>query len=130
MNPMKTTKRIFVLSALMTWALHSFVTAQVRESKDGNMVAVYFTSNLNALDLDKIKEDVKEHGITLVYNKLDFDRKGMLSSIDFSVIDSKRGSSGSAKTQSLHKDLTFGFFVNRTPGARETFGTGDIAKIE
>lgn len=119
-----------MLSLLLTWGLQSFVIAQIRTSKDGERIDVHFTSELNQQDLEQIKEDVKSYEITLVFNDLDFDRKGKLSGIDFSVNDRKGGSSGSAKTTWLTKDSTFGFLVDRTPGASVSFGTGDIGRIK
>jgi hypothetical protein len=122
---MKISFRMLMLTVLFVWGIQSILTAQVIEKKDGQRIEFRFTKDLTSQDLEQMKESATAFGFKLVYNDLDFDEKGKLAGIDFSV-DCPKDGSGGAKSYGLRKNSSFGFFVDRSPGASAVFGTGAI----
>lgn len=115
---------IFFLSCMVKgYSIDSFQPAVVNDS---GRIEIYFTPNLTFEDLIKIKKDVSERGIFLTYHKLQFNRKGKLKAIGFSV-ECKEGFKGTAEAK-VTEQSGFGFFRDYDKSAVAPFGVGHISR--
>ena len=96
---------------------------------DKKVVKVIFTNQLNVDDLAKIRLDLLEKGIVLNFKTLDFNRKGKLIGIDFSV-DCKDGFSGHSATNRLAAYKEYGLYRNYDEEANVPFAVGEVKDIE
>ena len=130
---MKAFIQLLLLVILISMASVVQSSAQIQNDiRTKNRIEVIFNHKLNAKDLENIRMKLLEHGITLRYDYLDFDRKGRLISIGFTV-DCKDGFSGKAETTGLTKDSKFGFFRDYAADATATkspFRTGELGNVE
>lgn len=129
---MKAVTKIFAVLLLFVSSSAFEVISQTKGlNHDGKRIVVTFSNVLKSKHLDKIKTELAQTGIMLQYDHLDFDKKGRLVDIKFSV-DCKDGFSGSGETTGLTKKSKFGFFRDYAADATATkspFGTGDLSEI-
>lgn len=94
-----------------------------KECKD--KIEVVFNRTLKFNNVVEIRNDLSEKGITLDYQKLEFDEDGGLLTVYFKI-DFNDGFSGAAGKSNLTKQSKFGFYRNYADDSEEPFGTGDI----
>jgi hypothetical protein len=119
-----------LLFFIVSSAIDAFAQLQLNDSVN-RRVEVIFNRKLVKKDLDEIQRKLFMRAIMLQYDHLDFDKKGRLVDIKFSV-DCKDGFSGRAETTGLTKKSKFGFFRDYAADATATkppFGTGDLSEM-
>lgn len=135
-------KKISILTAcflMLTMAVYALVPTPTRKtniqllkekkrphcliSKD--KVDVLFTNKLTFDSLVVIKNQLKDIGITLDYQKLAFDNNNQLLSIDCKVYYDDN-SSGSFSAPLLDEDSAPGFYYNNSANAKVPFAIGDV----
>ncbi len=84
-------------------------------------IEVYFSNKMNFNDLVKMKLDLSEKQINVVYQQIEFDDKDKLKFIKFKVFSegSYRGSGGTADLET-----GYGFIIDRDPKALFYFQVG------
>jgi len=105
--------------------LFSFTYSAAQESitiKEGDMIDVSFSTQLDADDLEDIKNQLADLNITLEYKSLEFNKKGKLKAIDFKV-DCNDGHSGSASAKLLTKNFIARFYRDYNENTKSSFGT-------
>lgn len=121
-------KHLISLLVLLT-LLSSYSFAQnsskIATNDKTNRIEVGFNNTFTFDQLVELKNDLKKKGITLDYQKLEFDEFGGLVSINFEV-DFHDGYDGSGSTISLKKNSSFGFYRDYSENAISSFGTGDL----
>ena len=88
-------------------------------------VAVFFNRQTTFTQLSAIKQEVAKDGLTLEYDRLEFDKSGHLLKISFHV-DCEGYTWGSATEDNVPEDYSFGFVRDFTPGATKTFQIGNF----
>ena len=88
-------------------------------------VAVFFNRQTTFAQLATIKQEVAKDGLTLEYDRLEFDKSGHLLKISFHV-DSEGYTWGSTSEDNVPEDYSFGFVRDFTPGAAKTFQIGNF----
>lgn len=88
-------------------------------------VAFFFSRTSTFAQLVAIKQAVAKDGILLEYDRLEFDKGGYLAKISFHV-DCEGYTWGSATTDDLPDDFSFGFVRDFTPGAKPDFRIGNL----
>lgn len=88
-------------------------------------VAVFFNRQTTFAQLVTIKQEVVKDGLTLEYDRLEFDKSGHLLKMSFHV-DAEGYTWGSATEDNIPADYSFGFVRDFTPGAKETFRIGNF----
>jgi hypothetical protein len=91
--------------------------------KATSKVAVFFNRKTTFAQLAAVKQDLTKDGIVLEYEKLEFAKNGDLLKISFHV-DCKDGFAGSASSESLTDDYSFGFLRDYTSNAAKPFVVG------
>lgn len=86
-----------------------------------NRIEAVFSNSLTPESLVRVKNELKTHGITIKYKKVEFDKTNHLLSIDCEV-DSNDGFKGSFSKKPLIADDAIGFF--RDYSARIPFCAG------
>jgi len=97
--------------------------------QEGEMVDVSFSSQLDAKDLEDIKEQLAAINITLEYKSLEFNKKGKLKEIDFKV-DCNDGHKGGASIKLLTKNFIARFYRDYSQNSKNPFGTSAGRKKE
>ena len=119
-------KSLLLSCALLTTSVSAAPlpnNTQFTATKATTKVAVFFNRKTTFAQLATIKQDLIKDGIVLNYEKLEFDQSGDLLKISFQV-DCKDGFSGSATSESLTDDYSFGFLRDYTSNAAKPFVVG------
>ena len=114
----------YILSVLSFFAL-----AGISYSQDINplileddRIEVVMSNDLSKEDLMKLKEDLLSLAkITIQYDVLDYNRKGKIKNIRFSV-NCHDGFAGEYGIDRIGDDFKFGFYRDYRPGAASPFG--------
>lgn len=117
-----------LLIVLVFFIVSGFENSETPKNDDdtnNERIEVIFNSTLKFNDLVKIKLDMAEKGISLMYRELKFNKNGKLISIDFKV-DCNDGFSGSAHQNSLSTQSKIGFYRDYSDNTSSPFGTGRI----
>lgn len=88
-------------------------------------VAVFFSHKTTFAQLATIKQDLLTDGITINYDRLEFDQSGKLLKISFHV-NCQDGVADSATNDHLTDDSFFGFVRDFTPGVAKPLRMGNI----
>ncbi len=96
------------------------IQGQTTVNKGKNRVEVIFTNKLTFDDLVKIKADLKAKNITIVYQKIEFDKEKHLSAINISV-DCNDGFKGSVSSKPLTNDNKVRFCRDFSKKSKEPF---------
>jgi opacity protein-like surface antigen len=88
-------------------------------------VEVFFNRQTTFAQLVTIKQEVVKDGLTLEYDRLEFDKSGHLLKMSFHV-DVEGYTWGSATEDDIPADYSFGFMRDFTPGAKVTFQIGNF----
>jgi hypothetical protein len=99
--------------------------SQPAATKAASKVVVFFNRQTTFTQLATIKQDLTKDGIVLNYEKLEFAKNGDLLKISFHV-DCKDSFSGSASSESLTDEYSFGFLRDYTSNAAKPFVLGKL----
>ncbi|MBK9336684.1 MAG: hypothetical protein IPM98_08835 [Lewinellaceae bacterium] len=88
-------------------------------------IETYFVHNHTKTDLMNIREELSSMNITLEYTHIAFDADGRLTELAFEV-DCKDGFKGSAKSDAVPSDLSFGFVRDYRKDATSAFSVGNL----
>ncbi|MEO6683150.1 MAG: hypothetical protein ABIN48_10035 [Ginsengibacter sp.] len=121
-------KQLFSVLLLVTFFLStSSFTNKLNKNQflEKSKIEVVFNRQTGFVELVMIKADLEKKHIILNYKKIEFDNKGELIALSFSV-DCQDGFSGSASTQELKNDVPFGFYRDYSKDTKSPFGTGGL----
>jgi hypothetical protein len=88
-------------------------------------IAVLFSRQTSFAQLATIRQDLQKDGIELEYQQLTFDKEGGLLKISFHV-DCRDGFAGSATSDDLARDDSFGFYRDYTSKTASAFRVGKL----
>lgn len=88
-------------------------------------VEVFFQRYHTKTDLKNIQEELKSMKIVIEYTQMAFNADGRLTELEFTV-DCQDGFMGSAKSDNIPSDLSFGFIRDYRDGAASAFLVGNI----
>lgn len=88
-------------------------------------VEAFFQRYHTKADLMNIKAELESMKILVEYTHMAFDADGKLTELSFNV-DCQDGFKGSAKSDAVPSDLSFGFIRDYRPGAATAFVVGNI----
>jgi len=88
-------------------------------------IEVIFNHKLTFNDVVKLKLDLAEKGLSLVYKKLEFDENSKLISISF-LVNCNDGYKGSDEANNLNDESRVGFYRNYSEKGKPDFVCGVI----
>jgi hypothetical protein len=88
-------------------------------------IEAFFVHNHTKTDLMNIKAELSSMNISLEYTHMAFDADGRLTELAFDV-DCKDGFKGSAKSDAVPSDLSFGFIRDYRKTATSAFSVGNL----
>lgn len=115
-------KYILSIFSLFAFIGMSFSQSVNPLTLENDRIEVVFSNDLTKDDLMKLKEDLLSLAkITIQYDVLDYNRKGKIKNIRFSV-DCHDGFEGEYGIDKVSDDFKFGFYRDYRPGAASPFG--------
>lgn len=120
---MKTNIILILVFLLGFSSIHIQGQTTVNEPKE--RIEVVFTNKLTFDDLVKTKADLKAKNITLVYQKIEFDKENHLSAISI-FVDCNDGFKGNASSKPLTNDKKVKFHRDFSKGSKSPFGIETI----
>jgi hypothetical protein len=88
-------------------------------------IAVLFSHKTSFAQLASIRQDLQKDGIELEYRQLEFDKDGGLLKLSFHV-DCRDGFAGSATSEVLTNESSFGFYRDYTSKGAAAFRVGNL----
>jgi hypothetical protein len=88
-------------------------------------IAVLFSHKTSFAQLASIRQDLQKDGIELEYQQLEFDKDGGLLKMRFHV-DCRDGFAGSATSDVLTNESSFGFYRDYTSKGAAAFRVGNL----
>jgi hypothetical protein len=101
--------KVIILATISFMFANKFIYSQTLIMKTKEKIEVIFTNKLTFDDLVKIKDELKQNKITLIYKKLEFDGENHLKGISFSV-DCNDGFKGNGGYIELTNENNIGFY--------------------
>ena len=114
-------KKFISAILLFTLVITSAFTSQTPKPR----VEVFFNKSTGFSELVIIKAKLEKQNIFLDYKKIEYNKKGELVALSFSV-DCMDGFSGSASTDNIPAGKTFGFYRDYSDKSESPFGTGGL----
>ena len=120
-------KYLLLSCALLATAVSAAPRPPVHElvAAPAKKVSFFFNRQTTFAQLVTIKQEVAKDGLTLEYDRLEFDKSGHLLKMSFHV-DAEGYTWGSATEDEIPTDHSFGFMRDFTPGAKTTFQIGNF----
>lgn len=112
-------QKILLLLAFVCLALPALNAQKARR------VEVFFQHSHTLTDLNNIKAELGAQKILVDYTHMEFDDEGHLKALKFTV-DCQDGYNGSASTDEVPSDLTFGFIRDYRADVAVPFSVGNI----
>ncbi len=115
-------KNLILICAILSITASAYSFNPINVVKED--LEIVFDKSIDKTALENIQKSLKEKGIILKFKDLEFNRKGKLKHINFTVECANEGFKGSAKNTFFSLSMRFGFSVKYTEDENSTFKVG------
>jgi hypothetical protein len=122
---MKQLSSVLLLTLFISTSSFTLDNSSINKEESKPRVEIIFNRHTGFTELLLIKAHLEKKSIILDYKKIEFNKKGELIALSFTV-NCQDGFSGSASTDNLTTDKSFGFYRDYSKGAESPFGTGNL----